>query len=122
MLDPPANACRNPEEAAPKAEEEYFRLLALHLHEVLRVADACQTRMNYGSPAYETVWGRTRQTLFDDPQSFLDAIDPHDRERVVRAVAQRQEAGRYEEEYRIRRPVGSVRWIWDRGYAKPVLR
>jgi two-component system, cell cycle sensor histidine kinase and response regulator CckA len=72
--------------------------------------------MNYVSPAYETVWGRTRQTLFDNPKSFLDAVDPKDREQVARAVAQRQQTGRYEEQYRIQRPDGSVRWIWDRGY------
>jgi two-component system cell cycle sensor histidine kinase/response regulator CckA len=103
-------------EAERKEDEEYFRLLALHLRDVLWVADAPQTKVNYISPAYETVWGRTRQTLFDNPQSFLDAVDPKDRERVVSAVAQRHQTGRYKEEYRIRRPDGSVRWIWDRGY------
>jgi PAS domain S-box-containing protein len=102
--------------AEHKEDEEYVRLLALHLREVLWVADGTQTKMRYVSPAYETVWGRTRQTLFDHPQSFLDAVDPKDRERVVNAVAQRQQTGRYQEEYRIRRPDGSVRWIWDRGY------
>jgi PAS domain S-box-containing protein len=105
--------------AEHKEDEEYFRLLALHLREVLWVADGIQTKMRYVSPAYETVWGRTRQTLFDSPQSFLDAVDPKDKERVVDAVAKRQQTGRYEEEYRIRRPDGSVRWIWDRGYPVP---
>jgi PAS domain S-box-containing protein len=109
-------ASSNRAEAERKEDEEYFRLLALHLREVLWVADGTQTKMRYISPAYETVWGRTRQGLFDNPQSFLDAVDPMDRERVVNAVANRQRTGRYEEEYRIRRPDGSVRWIWDRGY------
>ena len=71
------------------------------------------------APAYETVWGRSRQTLLDHAQSFLDAVDPADRERVVQAVAHRGHTGCYEEEYRIRRPDGSVRWILDRGYAVP---
>jgi PAS domain S-box-containing protein len=110
---------RHEVEAERKEEEEYFRLLALHLRDVLWVADAPQTRMNYVSPAYETVWGRTRQSLFEEPQSFLDAVDPKDKERVVGAVAQRGQTGHYEEEYRIRRPDGSLRWIWDRGYAVP---
>jgi PAS domain S-box-containing protein len=103
--------------AEHREDEENFRLLALHLREVLWVADGTQAKMRYVSPAYETVWGRTRQSLFDNPQSFLDAVDPKDQERVVSAVAKRQETGRYEEEYRIRRPDGSVRWIWDRGYS-----
>jgi PAS domain S-box-containing protein len=116
MPDPSAITSRNQVEAERKEDEEYFRLLALHLRDVLWVADAPQTKVNYISPAYETVWGRTRKTLLDNPQSFLDAVDPKDRERVVSAVAKRHQTGRYKEEYRIRRPDGSVRWIWDRGY------
>jgi PAS domain S-box-containing protein len=119
MPAPSAITSPNQAQAERKEDEEYFRLLALHLREVLWVADATQTKMNYVSPAYETVWGRTRHSLFDDPLSFTDAVDPKDRERVVGAVAKRQQTGRYEEEYRIRRPDGSVRWIWDRGYPVP---
>ena len=107
---------RDPTEAERKKDEECRRLLALHLREILWMADAAQTEMKYVSPAYERVWGRTRQSLFENPKSFLDAIDPRDRERVVSAVATRQQTGRYYEEYRIQRPDGSVRWIWDRGY------
>jgi two-component system, cell cycle sensor histidine kinase and response regulator CckA len=116
MSDRSTIALRNQAESEQKADSDHIRLLALHLREVLWVADATQTKMKYVSPAYETVWGRTRQSLFDNPQSFLDAVDPKDKERVVNAVATRQQTGHYEEEYRIRRPDGSVRWIWDRGY------
>jgi two-component system, cell cycle sensor histidine kinase and response regulator CckA len=115
---PPATV-PNPADGGRKEDEEHFRLLALHLHEVLWVANATQTRMDYVSPAYETVWGRPCRTLFEHPQSFLEAVDPADRERVVGALARRQKTGRYEERYRIRRPDGSVRWIWDRGYPVP---
>ena len=100
-------------------DEEYCRLLALHLRDVLWVGDAAQTKLEYVSPAYEMIWGRSRQSLFDAPQSFLEAVEPSDRERVARAVAKRGESGHYAEEYRIRRSDGSVRWIWDRGYPVP---
>jgi len=119
MPELPPTAVRNPAEAGRNEDEEHFRLLALNLREALWVADAGQTRMGYVSPAYETIWGRTRQTLFDNPQSFMDAIDPKDRERVLRAVARREQTGQYEEEYRIQRPDGTARWIWDRGYPVP---
>jgi two-component system, cell cycle sensor histidine kinase and response regulator CckA len=113
--DTPPNLAKSGREG----EEEQFRLLALHLREVLWVADAGQTKIDYASPAYEVVWGRPRRTLVDDPRSFLDAVDPKDRERVASALGRRQRTGHYEEEYRIRRPDGSVRWIWDRGYPVP---
>ncbi len=116
MPDLPELASQAQTKPERKSEEEQFRLLALHLREVLWVADARQTKMHYVSPAYETVWGRTRQSLFDTPPSFLDAVAPEDRERVSNAVGTRQQTGHYEEVYRIRRPDGSLRWIWDRGY------
>jgi PAS domain S-box-containing protein len=91
-------------------------LLALHLHEVLWLVDATHLKLIYVSPAYERLWGRSRQTLFDNPESFLDAVVPEDRQRVRQAVAIRQQTGHYHEEYRISRPDGSMRWIRDRGY------
>jgi PAS domain S-box-containing protein len=96
--------------------EEEFRKLALHLRQVLWMIDATETKMHYISPAYEKVWGRTCKSLFDNPRSFLDAVHPEDRERVVSAEARKYQTGRFNEEYRILRPDESVRWIWDRGY------
>jgi PAS domain S-box-containing protein len=99
-----------------RQSDEQVRELAAHLHQVLWAVDATGAKIRYFSPAYEEIWGRTCQTLFDDPRSFVDAIHADDRERVVRALALRHETGRYEEKYRILRPDGSMRWIWDRGY------
>ncbi len=76
--------------------------------------------MLYINPAYETVWGRTRESLYADPFSFVAAIHPEDRERVVMAL-QREfgEVGKFEEEYRIVRPDGSIRWV--RATSSPVF-
>src|SRR5262249_15656121 len=70
----------------------------------------------YISPAYEEIWGRSCQSLYDDPQSFLAAIHPADRQRVERSVAQHGFVG-VREEYRIIRPDGRVVWIHDHGFA-----
>jgi two-component system, cell cycle sensor histidine kinase and response regulator CckA len=96
--------------------EEQFRELALHLRQVLWMIDETETKMHYISPAYEKIWGRTCQSVFDNPRSFFDAVHPEDRKRVVSAEARKYQKGRFNEEYRILRPDGSVRWIWDRGY------
>src|SRR4030095_13923751 len=68
----------------------------------------------YVSPAYESVWGLTRESLFSSPRSFIEAIHAEDRDRVTRVM----ENGRHghEVEYRIVRPDGSQRWVWDRGF------
>ena len=103
-------------EANRRESEDQFRELAIHLHQVLWMIDATETKVFYISPAYEKVWGRTCQSLYDKPLSFLDAIHPEDRERVASARVRKCQTGQYKEEYRILRPDGSVRWIWDRGY------
>ena len=104
-----------------RAEEELrqsegrFRQIAETIAEVYWTADPRLSRMLYVSPAYERVWGRSRQSLYENPRLFLDSIHADDRERVV-AKLQAQTAGQsFDHEYRIVDSDGSVRWIWDRG-------
>src|SRR4029077_20451602 len=73
------------------------------------------SKVLYISPAYETVWGRTRASLYQNPYSFLDGIHPDDRQRVAETV-ERQRAHGFDHEYRIIRPDGTSAWIWDRGF------
>jgi PAS domain S-box-containing protein len=100
-------------EQALRASEERFRELAETIAEVFWVTNAEKSAMLYISPAYERIWGRTCQSLYDAPQSWLDAIHPDDRARVLDAALTKQEAGLYDEEYRIVRPDGEARWIRD---------
>jgi PAS domain S-box-containing protein len=46
----------------------------------------------------------------------MDAIHPEDREQVRQAALTKQAEGNYNEEYRIIRPDGSIRWIHDRAF------
>ncbi len=71
--------------------------------------------MIYVSPAYEAIWGRTCESLYAAPRSWLDAIHPEDKERIVGALP-KQAKGEYQEEYRILRPDGGVEWIRDRTF------
>ena len=93
--------------------ELLFRQLAENVREVVWVTDAHKEQALYVNPAYERVWDRPVQSLYADPQSFLDSVHPEDRERVERALPA-QKDGEYDEEYRIVRPGGDIRWIHDR--------
>ena len=96
--------------------EQRFRLIAESIDEVVWSADTAIEKNFYISPAYERVWGRSRDSLLEHPRSFTDAIHPEDRERVL-ADHELKKAGRpFDHEYRIVLPDGSVRWIWDRGF------
>ncbi len=106
-------------EEALRSSEERFRQLAESIRQVFWMTDPKKNRMLYVSPAYERIWGRSCESLYQSPRAWLDAIHPEDRDRVLEASLTKQMAGEYSEEYRIVRPDGSLRWILDRGF--PVL-
>jgi PAS domain S-box-containing protein len=107
---------RKRSEEALRESQERFRQLAENIREVFWMTDVRKERMIYISPAYEGIWGRTCDSLYDSPRSWLDSIHPDDRDRVIEAALTRQVSGAYSEEYRIVRPDGSTRWIWDRAF------
>jgi PAS domain S-box-containing protein len=103
-------------EAALRESEERFREIAETIDEVFWITSPDKNRMIYVSPAYEKIWGRPCADLYANPRNWLAGVDPDDRDRVIQSALTRQEDGSYDEEYRIRRPDGTVRWIRDRAY------
>src|SRR5580765_5516514 len=87
-------------EEALLESEERFRQFAENIQEVFWMTDLEKHQMLYISPAYEKIWGRSLQSLYNEPLSFLDAIHPDDRDRVVKAISS-QTDGNYDEEYKI---------------------
>ncbi|HEV7767054.1 MAG TPA: PAS domain S-box protein [Thermoanaerobaculia bacterium] len=100
---------------ALRESEGRFRELTEHIREVFWMVAVDSSETLYISPAYESVYGRTRESAYQDPLSFTQAIHPDDRARVL-AIIERDQAKGFELEYRIVRPDGDVRWIWDRGF------
>jgi PAS domain S-box-containing protein len=104
-------------EAVLAESEQRFRQLAENIKEVFWMADPQTTEILYISPAYEQVWGQSCEGLYEQPRSFLDAVHPEDRERVRVAALEKHSRGEAtDEEYRVVRPDGSVRWVRDRGF------
>lgn len=93
-----------------------FMDIAETIDEVFWMADPAVTRMLYISPGFERVWGRSCASLHEEPRSFIDAIHPDDREQVVEDLLVQRDGLPFDHEYRILKPDGTVRWIWDRGY------
>ena len=90
-----------------------FRQLTDSIREVFWMLDHRTGEMLYISKGYEAVWGRSCRSLLDNPVSWLDAIHAEDRDRVGQDISSRMAGGEYDEEYRIVRPDGDVRWIHD---------
>lgn len=101
--------------------EAKFKELVENLGEVIWIRQG--GKLVYISPAYEQVWGRTCQSLYKNPQSFIDSIHPEDKERILQAFLNdnynNTNQDLLEDQYRIIRPDGTERWIWLRKF--PIL-
>lgn len=101
---------------ALRESEARFRQLAESIREVFWMTDVEKTQMLYISPTYEEIWGRSCASLMAEPQAWIEAVHPDDRDRVMKDVNLKQAAGEYDEQFRIVRPDGSIRWIHDRAF------
>jgi two-component system cell cycle sensor histidine kinase/response regulator CckA len=102
--------------AALRESEERFRQVVENIDEVYWMTDADRKQLLYVSPGYEKTWGRSCAQLYRNLGDWVEAIHPEDRERVMRAAQSKQALGEYNEEYRVLRPDGSVRWIRDTAF------
>jgi len=96
-----------------RERERRFRQMAENLQEIVWMTDPEKEELIYVNDAYEEIWGRSAETLYEDPRAFIDAVHPEDRDRIEDAL-EAQATGAYEEEYRIIRPDGEIRWVNDR--------
>jgi PAS domain S-box-containing protein len=99
-----------------RANEEIFRQLTAAIREVFWMTSPDKSQLIYLSPAYETIWGRTCESNYASPKSWVEAIHPEDRERVFKAAMTTQVDGQYDYEYRVVQPNGSIRWVHDRAF------
>ncbi len=102
----------NRREIEIKENEERFRQLVENIHEAYWINDVADGRIIYASPSYEIIWGRTRESLYDNPESFFLAIEKEDRLRVIEAFNALRTKGKIvDEEFTILMPDGKPRWI-----------
>jgi PAS domain S-box-containing protein len=108
---------RKQAERALRESEAMFRQLAESINEVFWLWNLDGTEMLYVSTAYEEVFGRSCESLYREPRSWLESVHPEDRDRVRLAADLTRTRGRMDETYRVVRPDGSIRWIRDQVFA-----
>ncbi|MDS0474632.1 PAS domain S-box protein [Natrinema sp. 1APR25-10V2] len=101
---------RKERERALEESEARFRMLAENLDEVVWLSDSETREVLYTNPAYEEIFDRDRESLYDDPTAFLEAIHSDDRRRVAQAYDALPDEG-FDEEFRVVRTDGEVRWL-----------
>ena len=99
--------------------EKWYQYIAENIKDVFWVVAPDWNKVFYISPAYEDVWGRTCESLYQKPLSWFDSVAEEDRQQI-RAVIEKKSAGDLSDvkfpEYKIFRPDGSMRWILARAY------
>lgn len=102
---------------ALRESELKLRQITESIDEVFWLRSLDNSSILYISPAYEKIWGRSIESLYNDPDSFTDSIHVKDRNRVLKQFRNYLKTGIFESEYRIVRPDGEIRWVIARSNA-----
>jgi diguanylate cyclase (GGDEF)-like protein/PAS domain S-box-containing protein len=93
-----------------------FRQIAENIREVFILSDPQCERCYYVNPAYEDIFGLSCESLYRNPQSWIETVHVDDRKRIAQYLADSQSGVSCELEYRIRRSDGIERFIRSRGF------
>lgn len=97
--------------------EEKFRQITENMRDICWLRDEKKKKVLYINPAYEKIYGKSCQSLYDNPQSFIDSIYEEDKALFFESFNKYMKDGEYDElEYRIVRPDGEIRWIHSRSF------
>ncbi len=101
-----------------RESEERFRQLTENIDGVFWLTEQDNPEfVAYVSPALERIWGRAAGEGMRLPGLYADAVLDEDRQLLTDVYEELIDgSNRYSVEYRIRRPDGSIRWIWDNAF------
>jgi PAS domain S-box-containing protein len=99
-----------------RESEGRFQQMATNIREIFWMIDAETRKVLYVNEAYETITGRSCQSLMDNPISYEDLIHPEDREHVLAKLQEATQTGQFDERFRILCTSGEVRWVKVHGF------
>ena len=62
------------------------------------------------------LWGRSCQSLYEQPWSLWESVHPDDRGQVIASLEKHERCEATDVEHRIVRPDGTVRWVREQGF------
>ncbi len=93
-----------------------FRHISESIDEVFWLRSKDNRKLLYINPAYEKLWGRSVQSLYDNSESFIDSALPEDKARLMAEMEKYRKGGQFNLEYRIIRPDGEIAWVHARTF------
>ncbi len=99
-------------EQALRERDQQLHQLADNIKEVFFLQDVEHRETIFINKAYEEIWGRSCESLYRSPQSFVDPIPEEDRPALFASIEKNRQ-GEYagDVEFRVIRPDGTVRWM-----------
>ncbi len=94
---------------------ERFDQIAKHIPEVFWISERIGGLV-YVSPAFESIYGSSATELYQDTKQYIDFVHPDDHALVNDAYEHEIRGEAVQLEYRILRPGGEIRWIYDRAF------
>ena len=113
-MDQPTHTQIEAQLRAKTLSEERFRLVASHIDEAFWLSSPDESEIYYVSPAYETIVGRSCDSLYADPTSWIESLQTDDRQRIREAMGTRGPGPHRDKrngEYRVTTPDGALRWV-----------
>jgi len=91
---------------------ERFRQIADFLRDVLLLTNADLSEILFVNRAYQMIWGRTVESLYANPKSWLEGIHPDDRQHVQDGLRKLVDGAPMDAlEFRVGRPDGGISWV-----------
>ena len=99
-------------------DEKIFREFTENINEVFWRSTPDLLQVIYVSPAYDEIWGKSRENLFENPKEWFESIILEDQERVKNTLMTltQKDVPNVTFEFRIKRPDGELRHIYTRGF------
>jgi PAS domain S-box-containing protein len=105
-------------EEALRESEERFRQFGEASSDLLWIRNAESLEFEYVSPAFDQLYGLPRDELLrhNSLRAWLALAHPEDRDQVIAGLRTLRSGSGREDEYRIVRPDGELRWLHSTGF------
>jgi len=100
----------------------FFQSFAEKIQSVFWIRDPTYKKQLYVNPAYEKIWGKSCESLYENPHGWMDTVLAEDREgsheytTKLDLLMRKGLNAQYESRFRIKRPDGTLAWIKDTSF------
>ena len=93
-----------------------YEQMAQNIQEIFWMIEVPSQRALYVNAAFESMTGYKAQRLLESPLFYQEIIHPDDRAHVLSQLTKSEQTGKLDEQFRIQRADGIIRWVSARGF------